>query len=137
MTTTQIAQTSSTRPGSVAVGHLVFTRGASHLTIGADASMEDLYRARFEGKMPDVAEDGGTVTVRYRPSLRPTRGEITLSGRVPWDITARWSRSDLSADLHGLCSEPSGRSKRSVRVMLSGIGCLLFLFSAEPILTLG
>ena len=102
MTTTQIAQTSSTRPGSVAVGHLVFTRGASHLTIGADASMEDLYRARFEGKMPDVAEDGGTVTVRYRPSLRPTRGEITLSGRVPWDITARWGISHVVADLGGI-----------------------------------
>jgi hypothetical protein len=64
--------------------------------------MEDLYRARFEGKVPDVAEDGGTVTVRYHPSLRPTRGEITLSGRVPWDITARWGISHVVADLQAL-----------------------------------
>jgi hypothetical protein len=100
--TTGIAQTTSIRPGSVAVGHLVFTRGASHLTIGVDGSMEDLYRARFEGRVPDVSEDGGTVTVRYRPSLRPTRGEITLSGRVPWDIEARWGISHVVADLGGL-----------------------------------
>lgn len=100
--TTSIAQTSITQPGSVAVGHLVFTRGASHLTIGVDGSMQDLYRARFEGKVPEIAEDEGTVTVRYRPSLRPTRGELTLSGRVPWDITARWGISDVVADLRDL-----------------------------------
>jgi hypothetical protein len=63
--------------------------------------MEHLYRARFDGKAPDVGVDGGTVTVRYRPSLRPTRGEITLSGRVPWDIEARWGMSHVVADLEG------------------------------------
>jgi hypothetical protein len=88
--------------GSVGAARLVFTRGASNLTIGVDHSMDDLYRARFDGKMPDVEAAGGTVTVRYRPSFHHTRGEITLSGRVPWDIEARWGMSHVVADLEDL-----------------------------------
>ena len=102
MTTTGIAHELAARLGSVTAGRLVFTRGASNLTIGVDASMEDLYRARFEGKKPEVGADAGTVTVRYRPSFRHTSGEITLSGRVPWDIEARWGMSHVVADLEDL-----------------------------------
>lgn len=102
MTTTVTAQTLATPLGSVDVGRLEFTRGVSHLTIGVDGSMEDLYRARFDGKVPDIGADGGTVTVRYRPSLRPPRGEIMLSGRVPWSIRARWGMSHVVADLQDL-----------------------------------
>jgi hypothetical protein len=64
--------------------------------------MEDLYRARFEGKVPDVRVDRGTVTVKYRPSLHRTSGEITLSGRVPWAIKANMGMSDVVADLQDL-----------------------------------
>ena len=61
--------------------------------------MPDLYRARFEGKVPQVRADGGTVTVRYRPSLHRTTGEITLAGQIPWTIQARFGMSDIVADL--------------------------------------
>jgi hypothetical protein len=84
------------------MGRLVFVRGAAHLRIGVDASMEDLYRARFEGKVPDIRVDAGTVTIKYRPSLRPTHGEITLSGRVPWAINAGMGMSGVVADLADL-----------------------------------
>jgi hypothetical protein len=102
MTTARSAEELAAPLGSVAMGRLVFVRGAVHLTIGVDASMKDLYRARFEGKMPDVRVDGGTVTVKYRPSLHRTSGEITLSGQVPWAIKARMGMSDVVADLQGL-----------------------------------
>jgi hypothetical protein len=102
MTRTRPAEELAAPLGSVARGRLVFVRGAAHLTIGVGASMEDLYRARFEGKLPDVRVDGGTVTVKYRPSLHPTRGEITLSGRVPWAIKASMGMSDVVADLQDL-----------------------------------
>ncbi len=102
MTRTRSAEELAAPLGSVDTGRLVFARGAAHLTIGVDGSMEDLYRARFEGKVPDVRVDGGTVTVKYRPSLRPTRGEITLSGRVPWAIKAGMGMSDVVADLEDL-----------------------------------
>ncbi len=87
---------------SVDVARLVFTRGAAHLTIRVDGSMEDLYRARFEGKVPDIRVDGGTVVVTSRMSIRPTRGEIVLSGRVPWAIEGAFGMSDVAADLEDL-----------------------------------
>jgi hypothetical protein len=102
MTSTRSAEELAAPLGSVAMGRLVFVRGAAHLTIGVDASMEDLYRARFEGKVPEVRVDGGTVTVKYRPSLHRTSGELMLSGRVPWAIKASMGMSDVVADLQEL-----------------------------------
>ena len=102
MSRTSYAEELAAPLGSVDVARLVFTRGAAHLTIRADGSMEDLYRARFEGKVPDVRVDGGTVVVTYRMSIRPTRGEIILSGRVPWVIEGAFGMSDVVADLHDL-----------------------------------
>jgi hypothetical protein len=101
-TRTRAAEELAAPLGSVAMGRLVFIRGAAHLTIGVDPSMADLYRARFEGKMPEVRVDGGTVTVKYRPSLHRTSGELTLSGRVPWAIKASMGMSDVVADLQDL-----------------------------------
>ena len=102
MTRTRSAEELAAPLGSVDMGRLAFTRGAAHLTIGVDGSMEDLYRARFEGKVPHVRVDGGTVTVKYRPSLHPTRGELKLSGQVPWAIKASMGMSDVVVDLQDL-----------------------------------
>jgi hypothetical protein len=99
---TRIAEELAAPLGAVDTGRLVFARGASHLKIRVDGSMEELYRARFEGKVPEVRVEGGTVTVKYRPSLHRTSGQITLSGRVPWAIAARMGMSDVVADLEDL-----------------------------------
>jgi hypothetical protein len=133
MSRTSYAEELAAPLGSVDVAHLVFTRGAAHLTIRADGSMEDLYRAGFEGKVPDVRVDGGTVVVTYRMSLRPTRGEIILSGRVPWVIEGAFGMSDVAADLEDLdlrSLEISGgasalevrlpRPKEPIRVRIGG-----------------
>ena len=64
--------------------------------------MDDLYRARFEGKVPEVRADGGTVTIRYRPSLHHRTGEITLAGQIPWSIERSFGMSDIVADLEDL-----------------------------------
>jgi len=101
--TTVTATKETTAPlGSVDAGRLVFVRGASHLTIGADGSMEDLFRARFDGKAPEIKVDGGTVSVKYRPSFHPPRGEMRLSGRIPWAIRASWGMSSIVANLEDL-----------------------------------
>jgi hypothetical protein len=102
MPETRTAQELSAPLGAVDGGHLVFARGAAHLTIRVDGSMEDLYRARFEGKVPTVRVERGTVTVKYRPSIHPPRGEITLAGWVPWTINAHAGMSDVVADLEDL-----------------------------------
>jgi len=68
MTTTGTTQELAAPLGSVGVGRLVFMRGASHLTLRVDDSMEDLYRARFDRKVP-VGHRGplGNVACRGRP----------------------------------------------------------------------
>jgi hypothetical protein len=133
MSRTRYAEELAAPLGSVEVAHLVFTRGAAHLTIRVDGSMEDLYRARFEGKVPDFRVDGGIVVVTYHMSIRPTRGEIILSGRVPWVIEGAFGMSDVVADLEDLdlrSLEISGgasaievrlpRSKQLTRVRIGG-----------------
>lgn len=102
MPETGTAQELSAPLGTVDTGHLVFARGAAHLTIRVDGSMEDLYRARFQGKVPNVRVERGTVTVKYRPSLHPPGGEITLTGRIPWTISAHAGMADVVADLKDL-----------------------------------
>jgi hypothetical protein len=102
MSTTRSAEELVAPLGSVDTARLVFTRGAAHLTLRVDGSMEDLYRARFDGKIPDVRVDGGTVEVTYRMGRRPPRGEIVLSGRVPWAIQGAFGMSDVAADLEDL-----------------------------------
>jgi hypothetical protein len=99
MTTTHVGEQLSAPLGSVTAGRLVFSRGAARLRIDVDASMDDLYRARFEGKVPRFDVEGGTVTVTYRLGFRPPRGEIMLSGRIPWTIEGHMGMSDVSADL--------------------------------------
>jgi len=88
--------------GAVEAGQLVFAHGAAHLTLRVDDSMEDLYKARFEGKVPEVRVERGTVTVKYHLSLHPPRGEITLNGRIPWSIDVRAGMSDVVAYLGNL-----------------------------------
>jgi hypothetical protein len=88
--------------GAITTGHLVFAHGASHLRIRVDSAMEDLYRARFEGKVPHVRVEGGTVTIRHRPSLHPPRGEIALTDRIPWTINAHAGMSQVVAGLEDL-----------------------------------
>ncbi len=102
MQATRTTEELSAPLGAITTGHLVFARGASRLTIRVESAMGHLYRARFEGKVPDVRVEGGTVTVRYRPSLHPPRGEITLTGRIPWTINAHAGMSDVVAELDDL-----------------------------------
>ncbi len=65
---------SSTPLGNVENGRLVVPAGVSRLTLRADDSMDDLYRAHFDGPMPDVKTNDGVVTIRYpRRSVGPER----------------------------------------------------------------
>jgi hypothetical protein len=96
--------------GSSSSGHLLFVCGASNVTIDADLSMEDLYRARFEGQVPIVRVKGGTVSIvnarfpRFGQldSLLERPAQVTLNGSVTWHIESRGSTSRLTADLHEL-----------------------------------
>lgn len=91
-------------------GRLVFASGASCVTVRAEPSITDLYRARFEGRAPRVAAEDGTVTIRYPRFphldrigyLRERPAEVALNASIPWDVEIRDGASRLTADLRGL-----------------------------------
>jgi hypothetical protein len=57
--------------GSITHGRLQFTRGAANVTLRVDSSMDDLYRARFDGPPPEVHARDGAVTIRYPRTFHP------------------------------------------------------------------
>jgi hypothetical protein len=94
--------------GSSSSGHLLFVSGASNVAIHADPSMEDLYRARFEGQVPIVRVQGGTISIvdarfpRFgqRDFWLERPAEVALNASITWHIEVRGSISRLTADLH-------------------------------------
>lgn len=69
--------------------------------------MNQLYRIRFEGTVPDVGVEGGVVTVEYprfgwRKTWRKIGADIALNGSIPWRISIGGGLSELDADLGGI-----------------------------------
>ena len=90
--------------GSITHGRLQFTRGAANVVLRADYSMDDLYRARFDGPPPEVHARDGAVTVRYPRTFHPfdwrkRTAEVTLNPAIPWQIEFHGGLSRLDADL--------------------------------------
>jgi hypothetical protein len=95
----------------VTAARLEFRRGASRVTIRS-AGMDELFRAHFEGHVPEVTVNRGTVGIRYRHLsaadwarfawLDEHSGDIALNASVPWELELRGGVSRLEADLAGL-----------------------------------
>ena len=88
-------------------GRLVFSSWASRLNLRGDAAMDELYRASFEGPVPDVKVEGGIVTLRYPRRLRlfdrsKQGAEVVLNAAVPWQIELKGGASEVVAELTGL-----------------------------------
>jgi hypothetical protein len=66
--------------------------------------MPQLYRASFEGAVPDVKSKDGVVTIRYPRRLWMLGGghgaaEVTLNTTLPWSIAIQGGASDITAEL--------------------------------------
>jgi DNA-binding MarR family transcriptional regulator len=93
--------------GNLRSARLVFPRGAIILNLSAAPEMDELYRAHFEGTVPDVKVQDGTVTIRYpRPKWlhihEQRTAEVVLSVAIPWQIVIQGGASQIDADLRGL-----------------------------------
>ena len=104
----QDAQTAGDNaPGGVRVGRLEFRRGAARVTLSADPTMRELYRAQAEGAPPDINVHGGTVSVEYQRRFRAfdwrrAAVHITLNGSIPWSIEVRGGLAQMEADFSRL-----------------------------------
>jgi DNA-binding MarR family transcriptional regulator len=66
-----------------------------------------LYRARFEGPVPDVKVKDGVITIRYprrlwAPGKEKRAAEVTLSTAIPWQIALKGGGAEMTAELGGL-----------------------------------
>jgi predicted transcriptional regulator len=90
----------------VTAGRLAFTAGVTHLAIDATAGAGELYRAHFEGTVPEIRVEGGTVSVRYRRfslfEMRARSSRFGLNPGIPWEVEIRGGASQCTADLRGL-----------------------------------
>jgi DNA-binding MarR family transcriptional regulator len=97
---------SSAPLGGVTAGRLEFTKGASAVKIRADAELQDLYRATFDGPAPDVSVSGGTIVIQQRRRLLPfgrtQTADVALNPAVPWSVSLKGGMWELTADLRGL-----------------------------------
>ncbi|HEY2702604.1 MAG TPA: MarR family transcriptional regulator [Candidatus Dormibacteraeota bacterium] len=96
---------SAPRAGTT-TGRLIFSAGVAHVTIDGEAPSDDLYRAHFDGPVPEIRVQDGTVAVRYRRfSLfegRPRGSRFSLSSVIPWDLEVQGGVARFTADLHRL-----------------------------------
>lgn len=92
--------------GGVEHGRLRFAAGAARLELRG-SRIKDLYRARFDGKRPQVTvTPSGEVDVQYKGfswfGVRDVAAQLTLTSLVPWSIEIRRGISLLAADLREL-----------------------------------
>jgi DNA-binding MarR family transcriptional regulator len=88
--------------GGLDRARLVFKSGAHELLLRGATDIDDLYRAKFEGPVPQVRLRDGVVTIQYRGwsgrwtgavykggwqwDAHERRSDVTLSAAIPWDV---------------------------------------------------
>jgi DNA-binding MarR family transcriptional regulator len=92
--------------GGIEHGRLRFAAGAARLELRG-ARIKDLYRARFDGKRPQVTvSTSGEVDIQYKGvswfGVRDVAAQLTLTSTLPWSIEIRRGVSQLAADLREL-----------------------------------
>ena len=105
-------------------GQLQFVRVGARMTLDADASMPELFRARFIGAQPTVTVAGNAVHIEYRGGRwrkwRRQSADVVLNTSIPWRLEARAGVANLTADLRGLqvsaLSVSGGASRLDLRL---------------------
>ncbi|QBD83422.1 MarR family transcriptional regulator [Ktedonosporobacter rubrisoli] len=90
--------------GDLAHGRLVVS-SCTQLTLRASEGRVELYQARFEGSLPNVAVKDGVVTIRYpRLDLIGVQHQavVMLSRIIPWQIVIQSGGTAVTAELGGL-----------------------------------
>jgi hypothetical protein len=90
--------------GGLTEARLLFRSGANELGIRGVRDLGELYRARFDGPVPQVRLRDGTVTIQYKGFGKPwdwrkRKGDIALNGTLPWTIDIVGGANKLNVDL--------------------------------------
>ena len=89
--------------GGLERARLLFRSGANELLIRGGTEAEDLYRAKFEGPVPQVRLRDGIVSIQYKGRFqwdwRERRADVALNTGVPWDIEVAGGANKLQGKL--------------------------------------
>jgi DNA-binding MarR family transcriptional regulator len=92
--------------GALDRARLLFRSGASELLVKGSSDIEDLYRARFDGPVPQIRLREGVVSIQYKGRFqwdwRDRRGDVALNERIPWDVEIVGGANKLQGKLSGV-----------------------------------
>ncbi|HET9344293.1 MAG TPA: MarR family transcriptional regulator [Candidatus Limnocylindrales bacterium] len=93
--------------GGLERARLLFKSGTNELLIrGAEDLADDLYRARFDGPVPQVRLRDGVVTIQYKGRFQwdwhERRADVRLNAGLPWDIEVEGGANKLQGKLSSL-----------------------------------
>jgi len=85
--------------GGLDQARLLFRSGANELLIRGISDVDDLYRAKFEGPVPQVRLRDGAVSIQYKGRLqwdwRDRRADVALNSGIPWDVEVQGGANKL------------------------------------------
>jgi DNA-binding MarR family transcriptional regulator len=92
--------------GGLTRARLQFKSGANELLLRGAADFDDLYRARFEGQVPQVRLRDGVVSIQYKGRFqwdwRERRADISLNDRIAWDFEMQGGANKLQGKFSSL-----------------------------------
>ncbi len=92
--------------GGLDRARLLFKSGAHELLIRAVTDIDDLYRARFDGRVPQVRLRDGVVTIQYKGGWQwdghERRTDVSLNAAIPWDVEIVGGASKLQGKFSSL-----------------------------------
>ncbi len=86
-------------------GRLELTGGVAGMTLRSDPALTELFAGRFQGKLPTVEVEDGTVRIALRHrhlQLRREAADLALNPAIPWDVSISGGVWQLRADLRSL-----------------------------------
>jgi DNA-binding MarR family transcriptional regulator len=85
--------------GGLDQARLLFRSGANELLIRGVSDVDDLYRAKFEGPVPQVRLRDGAVSIQYKGRFqwdwRDRRADVALNTAIPWDVEVQGGANRL------------------------------------------
>jgi len=92
--------------GALDRARLLFRSGANELLVKGSSDIDELYRARFDGPVPQIRLRDGVVSIQYKGRFqwdwRDRRGDVALNDRIPWDVEIVGGANKLQGKLSGV-----------------------------------
>ena len=91
--------------GELDRARLLFRSGANELLVKGSGEIDELYRARFDGPVPQIRLRDGVVSIQYKGGFQwdwRRRGDVALNERLPWDVEIAGGVNKLQGKFAGV-----------------------------------